>query len=48
MIYILLIVSDSELQVSRNDTLLLVITSSVSSEFKDLSSKILKYGCEVN
>lgn len=33
---------DGELQMPRHDTVLLVITSSVSSEFEDLSGEVLK------
>ena len=41
------IVANSELQMTRDDTLFLVITSSVSGEFKDFSSKIFENGSEV-
>ncbi len=39
----LLIVSDSELHVTRDDTSLLVVTSSVASELKDLSAEVSGY-----
>ena len=45
---VLLIVSDGKLQVTGDNTLLLVITSSVTSKLKNFSSKVLKYGCEVD
>ena len=35
-----LVISDSELQVSGNDSGLLVVSSSVSSEFEDLSREV--------
>ena len=37
-----------ELNVSWNDSLLLVISGSISSQFKNLSSKIFQNGSEVN
>ena len=46
--YVLLIVTDSELQVTRNNTLLLVITRGVAGKLKNLSGKVLKDGSEVN
>ena len=45
---VLLVVTDGELQVTGNDTLLLVITSRVTRELEDLSSKVLEYCREVN
>ena len=44
----LLIVPDGQLKVPWNDTLLLVITSSIASQLKDLSSQVLQDGSEVN
>ena len=44
----LLIVTDGELQVTRNNTLLLVITSSVTSKLENLGSKVFKDSSEVN
>ena len=44
----LLIISDGKLQVTRHNTLFLVITGSVSSKFKNLSSKVLKHRREVD
>jgi hypothetical protein len=38
----LLIVSDGELQMTRDDTSLLVVTSGIASKFENLSSEILK------
>jgi hypothetical protein len=39
---------DSKLKMTRNSTLLLVITGSVTSKFKNLSGKVLEYGGEIN
>lgn len=39
---LLLIITDGKLQVTRDDTLLLVITRSVASQFKNFGSKILE------
>ena len=44
----LLIVTDGELQVTRNDTCLLVVTSSVTSQLQDFGSKILKNSSQVD
>ena len=46
--YSLLIVTDGELKVTRNDTLLLVITSSVTGELKNLSGEVLEDSREVD
>jgi hypothetical protein len=43
-----LIVSDGELQVTRDDTRFLVITSSVTGEFEDFGRKIFQHSSEVN
>ena len=43
----LLVVSDSKLQVPRHDTLLLVITSSITSQLENLSSEVLEDSSEV-
>lgn len=40
---LLLIIPDGKLQVTRDDTLFLVITRSVASQFKDFGSKILEH-----
>ena len=40
--YVLLIVPDSELQVPRHNTLLLVVTGGVASELENLSCEVLK------
>ena len=45
---LLFVVTDSKLQVTRNNTLLLVVTSSVSGQLENLSSKILKHGGEID
>ena len=44
----LLIVADRELDVARHDAGLLVVTSSVASQLKDLSSEVLEDGCHVH
>lgn len=44
----LLIVSDGELQMSRNDTGLLVVTGGVTSQLENLGSEVLKDGSEVD
>lgn len=44
----LLVVTNGKLQVTGNNTLLLVIPSSVTRKFEDLSSKIFKNSSEVN
>ena len=43
-----LVVSDGELQVTGNDTGLLVVTSSVAGELKNLSSQVFHDSCKVN
>lgn len=45
---LLLVVTDGKLQVSRYDTLLLVIASGVTSQLENLGSQVLKYSREVN
>ena len=45
--YGLFIIADSELQVTGNNTLLLVITSSVTCEFENFCGKVLQDGSEV-
>jgi hypothetical protein len=47
-VHSLLVVADGELEVTRHDTLLLVVTSSVTSKLEDLSSEVLKNGGEVD
>ncbi|KAF7223857.1 putative LOC107388332-like protein [Nothobranchius furzeri] len=44
----LLVVADGQLQVTGDDTSLLVITSSVSSQLQDLSSQILQHCSQVD
>ena len=44
----LFIVTNGKLQVTRNNTLFLVITSGVSSQLEDLSGEVLKHGSEVD
>lgn len=44
----LLVVSDGELQVTRDDTGLLVVTSCVAGQLEDLSSQVFEHGCEVD
>lgn len=43
-----LVIADGELKMTRNDTGLLVITGSVTSQLEDFGSKILKNGSEVD
>ena len=45
---ILFIITDGELQVTRHDTLLFVITSGIASQLEDLGSEVFKYSCEVD
>ena len=45
---ILFIITDGELQVTGNDTLLLVITRRVTRELEDLGSEVFKYSREVD
>ena len=44
----LLIVSDGELQMSWDDTCLLVVTSGVASQLEDFSSQVLEDSCQVD
>lgn len=44
----LLVVADSELQVTGDDTGLLVVTSGVTSQLEDFGSQVLKDGSEVD
>lgn len=44
----LLVVSDGELQVTGNDTGLLVVTGSVASQLEDLSGEVLEDGGQVD
>lgn len=44
----LLIVTDGELKVTRDDTGLLVVTSGVTSKLKNLSSEVLENGSQVD
>lgn len=44
----LLIVADGELEMTRDDTGLLVVTSGVASEFEDFGSEVLEDGSEVD
>ena len=44
----LLIVSDGELQMSGNDTSLLVVTSGVTGQFENFSSKVLEDSSKVH
>lgn len=48
MIYALLIVTDGKLQVTRHNTLLLVITGGIASKLENLGSKVLEDGSEVD
>ena len=44
----LLVVSDGELEMARDDTGLLVVTGGVASQFEDFSSEVLEHGSEVH
>jgi hypothetical protein len=44
----LLVVTDGKLEMSGYDTLLLVVTSGISSEFEDLSCEVFEDGSEVD
>jgi len=44
----LLVVTDCELKVTRNDTSLLVITGGITSQLENFSSEVLKHGSEVD
>jgi len=44
----LLIVSDGQLEMTRDDTGLLVVTSGIASKFEDFGSEVLKDGSEVD
>ena len=46
--YALLIVTDGKLQVTGDNTLLLVITGRVASKLKNLGSKVFENGSEVD
>jgi len=43
-----LVVTDCELQMTRDDTGLLVVTSSVSSQFENFSCEVFEDSCEVD
>jgi hypothetical protein len=45
---VLFIIPDCELQVTRDNTLFLVITSGITSKLENFSSQILKNGSEIN
>ena len=45
---VLFVVSDGELEVTRHDTVLLVITGGVASEFENLSCEVFEDGSEVD
>jgi hypothetical protein len=44
----LLVVADGELEVTGNDTGLLVVTGGVTSQLEDFSGEVLEDGCEVD
>ena len=43
-----LIIADGELEMTGNDTGLLVVAGSVTSQFEDFSCEVLKDGSEIN
>ena len=44
----LLIVADGQLEMTRDDTGLLVVTGGVASKFEDFSSEVFEHGCKVD
>ena len=44
----LLVVADGELEMTGDDTGLLVVTSGIAGQFEDLSCEVLEDGCEVD
>ena len=44
----LFIISDSELKVSRHDTLFLIISSSITGKLENLGSKVFKHSSEIH
>ena len=44
----LLIVTDGQLEMTRDDTGLLVVTGSIASKFEDFSSEVLEHSCKVD
>ena len=48
MIYALLIVTNGKLQVTRHNTLLLVITSGIACQLENFGSKVLQDGSEID
>ena len=44
----LLVIADSELDVTGDDTSLLVVTSGITGQLKDLSSEVLEDGSQVD
>jgi hypothetical protein len=44
----LLIVADGELEMTRDDTGLLVVTGGIASKFEDFSSEVFEHGCKVD
>ena len=48
IMHALLIVADGELKVTRNDTLLLVVTRSITRKLENLGGKILKDSSQVD
>lgn len=43
-----LVISDGKLQMSGDDTCLLVVSCSVASQFEDFGGKVLKHSSEVD
>lgn len=44
----LLVVADGQLEMTGNDTRLLVVASSVAGQFKNFSSEVFQYGGEID
>ena len=44
----LLVIADGQLEMTGNDTRLLVVASSVASQFEDFSSEVFQHGGEID
>ena len=47
-IYVLFVVSDGKLKMTRDDTLFLVVTSSIAGQLKNFSSEVLENSSKVD
>ena len=48
LLNVLFVIPDCELQVTRDNTLLLVITSSIASKLKNFRSQVLEYSGKID